>query len=266
MPLEFLVPLKEVLSRYLLDLGGLWALVALIPLIIIYLIRPRPKKKTVPALMFLMKERSKWDKSSFLRKIIKDPLLLLQIILMLLFAVTIAKPFMTVSQDIFVEKTAIVIDVSASSQVELDGDTRLTKAIDIAKENLGSKNAIITISSIPELVIDDADEGKAASVLNDLEPKDTSTNIFDGILFAGNYVKDKDRVIVISDFIETNSHKDFNAAKNILKSKGVFVDFIPIIDPDVKSKNVGIIDLDVNEDRTSVQIKNFNEEATTIHM
>ena len=261
MPLEFLMPAKEVLGRYLLDLGGLYALLALIPLILVYLIRPKPKKQTVPALMFLMKERSKWDKSSFLRRIFKDPLLILQILLLLLFAITVSKPFITVSQELFVEKTAIVIDASASMQTRTDGSTRFEEAITIAKKNLGSKNAIITISTIPELVVNDASREKAESILDDLEPKDTSTDIFDTILFAGNYVKAKDRIIIISDFIETTSHKDFNAAKNILKSKGIHVDFIPIIRPDIPSKNIGIIDLDVNEDRTSVQIKNFNDQT-----
>ena len=69
------------LNQYFLNIPGLWALLALVPLIIVYLIKPRPKKETIPALMFLIKERSKSTKTSFLRKFFKDPLFLFQILL-----------------------------------------------------------------------------------------------------------------------------------------------------------------------------------------
>ncbi len=265
MPLEFLTPVKEVLGQYLLNLHGLNALWFLVPVILVYLIKPRPKKKTIPALMFLMKERSRWNKSSFLRRLVRDPLFLFQIFIILAFAVALSAPYIIVDENVFVKKAVIVIDVSASMQTSLAGQTRLQKAIDIAKENLASKNAIVTIGAIPELVVDDASKEKASAILDKLKPKDTPTDIFDAIIFAGNYARPKDHVVVISDFIETSSHKDFNAAKNILKSKGMYIDFFPIINSSTpKASNIGIIDLDVNEDRTSVQIRNFNDEPETV--
>jgi hypothetical protein len=246
-------------------MAGLWALLALIPLIIVYLIRPKPKKQTIPALMFLLKESAKSDKRSFLRRFIRDPLFLFQILMIIAFAIAIAKPFITVTEDVFVEKTALVVDASASSQVEVGGTSRFDRAIEIAKDNVGSKNAIIVLSSVPELKADDIDATKAREELSLLKPRDTPTNIFDSMIFAGNYVNEKDKIVVISDFIETSTQKDFNAAKNILKSKGIIVDLVNLLDfEQEKAKNIGIVDLDVNEQEVTVQIKNFNDDNETV--
>ena len=69
----------EVILSHLAYEKGLYALAALVPLIIIYLIKPKPKKREIPALMFLLKERTKSTFRSFFRNIMRDWLLLLQI-------------------------------------------------------------------------------------------------------------------------------------------------------------------------------------------
>jgi len=252
--------IKGVASQHLLYTAGLWALLALIPLILVYLIRPKPKKQTVPALMFLMKENAKSDKRSFFRRFIKDPLFLFQIIVLVAFALAIAKPFIMTTEDVFVEKTAILVDASASSQVDIGGVSRFDRAIEIAKEHTGTNNAIIVISSVPELIADDIESTRAKDELDHLKPRDTPTNLFDSIIFAGNYVEEKDKVVVISDFIETSTLKDYRAAKNILESKGIIVDLVNVMEfEEKKAQNIGIIDMDIKEEQTSIQIKNFND-------
>jgi len=251
--------------QHLMYMAGLWALLALIPLILVYLIRPRPKKQTIPALMFLMKESAKSDKSSFFRRFINDPLFLFQILILVAFAIAFAKPFITVGQEVFVERTAIVLDVSASSQANVGGMSRFDREIDLATKNLGSKNTIIIAASVPQLIAEGVDSPKAGEELASLKPFDTPTNLFDAIIFAGNYVKEKDRVVVISDFIETASTKDLNAARSILKSRGVLVDFVNVLDKEgAKAKNLGIVDLDIADEMSSVQIKNFNDVNETV--
>ncbi len=257
--------LKGVAAQNLLYSAGLWALLALIPLIIVYLIRPRPKKQTIPALMFLMTESARSDKSSFLRRFIRDPLFLFQILVLVAFAIALAKPYMTVTEDVLAEKTVLVIDASASSQVEVDGQSRFDREIEIAKQNIASKNTIILVSSVPELIVDNVDSQKAGDELAHLKPRDTPTNLFDAIVFAGNYAGEKDRAIIISDFIETGTQKDIEAAKNILKSKGTIVDLINVREQESrKAKNVGIIDMEVTEEKTDLQVKNFNEADETV--
>lgn len=259
--------LQGLAANHLAYQAGLWALLTLIPLILVYLIRPKPKKQVVPALMFLMKDRAKSDKKSFLRRFVRDPLFLFQLLILIAFALAIAKPFITVTEDVFVEKTAIVIDASASSQTIVDGESRFERAISIAKDQLGTKNTIIVISSIPEIVADNVDSVKAKDELDHIKPRDTPTNIFDSIIFAGNYVKEKDRVVVISDFIETSSQKDYTAAKSILESKGLIVDMINVREYEHrKAKNIGITDIDVTEEQVSVQIKNFNDNNETVRL
>jgi hypothetical protein len=259
--------IKGVAANHLAYQAGLWALLALVPLVLVYLIRPRPKKQTIPALMFLLKESAKSDKHSFLRRFIKDPLFLFQMLILIAFAIAAAKPFITVTEDVFVEKTALVVDASASSQVNIDGTSRFDMAIDLAKQNTGTKNVIIAVSSVPELIADDIDSSKAKDELSHIQPRDTPTNIFDSIIFAGNYLTEKDKVVVISDFIETSSQKDYIAAKNILESIGLIVDLINVRDLEPrKARNIGIVGLDVTEDKTTVQVKNYNEINETIRL
>jgi hypothetical protein len=259
--------LKGVAADHLLYTAGLYALLSLIPLILVYLIRPKPKKETVPALMFLMKETAKSDKRSFLRRIVRDPLFLFQLLLLISFAIAIAKPYMTTTEDVFVEKTAIVVDGSASSQVSIGGTTRFERAIEAAKSELGTKNAVIVMSSVPELIIDDADSAKAKDELDRIKPRDTPTGIFDSIIFAGNYVKNNDKVVVISDFIETASEKDYTAAKKILESKGIIVKLVNLRQSEGRlAQNIGIVDIDVGETETAVQVKNYNAENETVSL
>ncbi|MBW2963886.1 BatA and WFA domain-containing protein [Candidatus Woesearchaeota archaeon] len=259
--------LQGLAANHLAYQAGLWALLTLIPLILVYLIRPKPKKQVVPALMFLLKDRAQSDKKSFLRRFVRDPLFLFQVLILIAFALAIAKPFITVTEDVFVEKTAIVVDATASSQVTIDGESRFERAIGIAKEQLGTKNTIIAISSIPELIADDVDSAKAKDELDHIKPRDTPTNIFDSIIFAGNYVKEKDRVVVISDFIETSSQKDYLAAKSILESKGLIVDMINVREyEERKAKNIGITDVEVTDEQVSVQIKNYNDDNETVRL
>jgi hypothetical protein len=258
---------KGVIDQYLLNSAGLWFLLALIPLTLAYLIRPRPKKQTIPALMFLMRDNKNADKRSFFRKFIRDPLFLFQMLLLIAFAIAIARPFLTMTEDVFVEKTVLLVDASASSQVVVDGKSRFERTIELAKDKVGSKNTVIVMSSVPELLEDNIEGSKAKDELSNIKPRDTSTAIFDSIIFAGNYVKEKDKVVVISDFIETGTQKDFYAAKSILESQGIIVEFVNLRQFEAaRPKNIGIIDLDIKEDKTSINIKNFNDINETVSL
>ena len=264
MALGFFGALKGVLGSNMLELSGLYLLIALLPLILVYLIRPRPQKKKIPALMFFMKERTKSDKRSFFRWFIRDYLFLLQILIILVFAVTAAKPFMTVSEEVFVDKTAIIIDVSASMHTDIGGETRFKNAVSLAKKYLSDKNTIIVAGAIPALIGDSLSKGDAERELNRLQPVDTTTSLFDAIIFSGNYVKSKDRVVVVSDFIETGSNKDIKTAKSIIESRGVIVDFVNVLEGAKTAKNIGIVDLEIQSEKTRIHIKNYNYKNETV--
>ncbi|MBU1005678.1 MAG: BatA domain-containing protein, partial [Nanoarchaeota archaeon] len=61
------------------NLTGLYALLALIPFILMYLIRPKNFEKVIPSLMFILQEKNKFIKASFLQKLLRNLLLLIQL-------------------------------------------------------------------------------------------------------------------------------------------------------------------------------------------
>lgn len=260
---EFLGTFEPSLSKYFLNPAALVFLGVLIPLIIIYLIRPKPRKKKIPALLFFLKETTRIEQRSFFRRLFSDPLILLQILIIIMICATLARPFVNVAKEVLTERVFILIDTSASSQVQIGGISRFEKSIMLAKERLAKKNTIIAFGAIPELLGADVTKDQAVRILNSLNPKDTPTSLFGAIVFTRNLVKPKDHVLVYSDFIESLSTKDYMTAKNIVESTGATVEFIDVTKEEgviARPKNIGIVDLDVKEDKTTVIVQNFNDE------
>jgi hypothetical protein len=252
------------LDQYFLLVGALSALAILLPIIIIYLVRPKPHKKKIPALMFFLRERAKIEHRSFLRRLFRDPLILLQILIIIAVCAALARPFYNVSENVLVDHVIILIDNSASSQVRIDSETRLERSVSLAQEQLSKKNTVITFSNVPTVLGDDLTKEQAMVALGSIRPTDSRTSVFDGIISAKNFVRGKDRVIIYSDFIESVTTKDFRTAKSIVEAAGAKVEFVDLKSNDRRLKNVGIVDLDVKDDKTAFVVENFNDVEETV--
>jgi hypothetical protein len=236
--------------------AGIWALSLLIPLIIIYLIRPRPKQMTIPSLMFFMKSSGATKLTSFLRQFLRDWLFLIQLLIIFLLASTLAQPYSNYEHDITSENTVIIIDVSASSQTKEDGKTRFDIAIDKARSLLGSKNTVILAKDVAQIGVQDADVPDTIEYLNALRPKDTTSRIGDAVILGGEMLAGKEgRVIVLSDFINT-AGQDPHIAKAVVESMGKTVDFINTATGEHRT-NIGIVDLLVEPTTTTIYVKNY---------
>lgn len=234
--------------------GGLIALLGLIPLILLYLIRPKPRPMNVPSLMFFMRSSGSKRLNSFLKQITHDWLFLIQLLLLLALLLTFAKPFSTYEHDITASNTVIVIDVSASMQTVENGRTRFDLAKSQAKKVLGAKNSIILAKDTPYLALQDATGDETVRYLNSLQPRATPSNIGEAVILAGEALGGEGRVIVISDFLNTGG-QDPEVAKSVLETRNIVVDFINVAGG--KKNNVGIIQLDAENDQTTVYVKNF---------
>src|SRR3972149_11564374 len=136
--------------------SGLWALLALVPLIILYLIRPKPKVMPSPSLMFFLKSSGTRKLTSFLKQITHDWLFLIQLLLLLGLALTFSEPFTTYDHDVTSSNTVIVLDVSASMQAKEGSRTRFDLGVAQAKKVLGAKNSIILAKDAPFIAVQDA--------------------------------------------------------------------------------------------------------------
>ena len=249
-------------SNFFLNPIGLYALASLIPLILLYLIKPKPKKRIIPSLMFFIREEKRNNIDSFFRRFMKDPLFFLQILVLILLSITIAKPFISVSKELFVDNSVIVLDASASMQAVDSTMSRFDKAIDEAKSRLGKRNTIILVTNVPQVLVQDEDDNKAKEALDSLSPRDTTTNLYDAIISAKDFAEGKNsKVSVISDFIGTETESGYITARKALESSGIAVEFVNVAE--YKANNIGIIDIDVEDEETKVWVKNFNDQVET---
>jgi len=243
------------------NLIGLYALFAIIPFILIYLIRPKSFEKVIPSLMFIMQEKNKFRKASFLQKLLRNLLFILQLLIISFLAISVASPYIEIPHSVMVRNNIIILDASASMQTKDGINTRFSNAVNKAKDNLGLRNTIILAENMPLIVLEDGSSGNALDILNKITPKATSTNLGDALLLAGDLLGNKKGVVtVISDFISTEG-SDLLIAKRSLTAKGNTVNFIDVGN---KAENVGITDIIADKDETIVEIKNYKDKDISV--
>ena len=243
------------------NLIGLYVLFAIIPFILIYLIRPKSFERVIPSLMFIMQEKHKFQKASFLQKLLRNLLFIIQLLIIISLAISVASPYLEIPHTVMVRNNIIVLDTSASMQTKDGISTRFDKATSKARESLGMRNTIILAENTPVIILENARSGEALDLISKLQPKSTSTNLGDAVLLASDLLGDKKGVVtVISDFIATEG-SDLIMAKRSLTAKGHSVNFIDVSND---AENVGIIDIIVDKDETIVEIKNYKDEEVTL--
>ena len=167
-----------------LNIIGLWALLSLIPLIILYMRKPRPVDRIIPSLMFILQNKKTSKQYDFLRKFSTNLLFFIQLLVLLGLAIAIAEPSILLPYDVSLENTVIVLDASGSMQADEGGKTRFDQAIKEANKVLSGRNSIILAENIPLIILEDEDSKVAADILGNLKPKATTTNLGDGMLLA----------------------------------------------------------------------------------
>ncbi len=244
---------------------GWLAFLSLIPLIIIYLIRPKPSKLKVPSLMFFMKRVSSSTTQSLFRYFQNDLLFFIQLLVLALLAFSIVEPSLILNRDVVSSNIVFVIDVSASSQVlEANNKTRLEISKEKIEDLATSKNSLVLLKSSPIIALQNVGRSELVRYLNRLEATDDSSDIAAAISLAGDMLaENKGRVVVTSDFVESKG-VDADVAKNVLESRGVAVDFV-----DTKlsrRNNVGIVNMIINGEDVNLYVKNYNDHPVNINL
>lgn len=214
---------------------ALAALLSVIPLIILYMLRPKPAVLSIPSLMFVLKlERERKRVYASLTKIVQDPLFLIQLLMLILLSIAAAGYYYNSEEPLSGEHTVLILDTSASMQV----DSRFEDAVGIADDYVSKRNSIILASDMPLLAL----EGGSASAAHDIFKKvkpgagtaDLSAAITTGMRSLS---REGGRIIVISDFAYSKGD-DPVASKNLAESYGIDVNFVKVGKP---ADNIGII-------------------------
>ncbi len=244
---------------------GWFAFASVVPLIIVYLIRPRPVLLKVPSLMFFIKRANVNVTTSLFRRFQNDLLFLLQLLVILLLSFSILEPVFTFERDVVSDNIVFVLDISASSKVNENGNTRLEIAKDRMRELATTRNSLILIESYPVIALQNARRGEFLRYIGAVQSTDASSDIASAIMAAGDMLGErKGRVIVLSDFIESKG-ADAVLAKNILESREIGVDFIDTKVSGVRS-NIGIVEAAISGEDVNLYIKNFNEESASVSL
>ncbi|MCL2141754.1 MAG: VWA domain-containing protein [Methanimicrococcus sp.] len=201
---------------------ALLGLLSIIPLIILYMLLPKPFKVDIPSVMFLIKtEESREKIYSSITKIVKDPLFIAQLLVLILLAVAAAGPFITSYDTYSDEHTVIIIDASGSMQTS----GRFDQAKNDAPKYLSRVNTVILAGSVPIVVAENVSASEATSVIRSLTPKSTTADLGSSIAAAANVLSAKGgSIYVFSDFTSWEGLNPLEA-KNLLGS-GLNIQYI----------------------------------------
>lgn len=237
--------------------SSLVLLLLLVPVIILYLLKPKPRNLKIPSLMLLISAGKKRDFRSFFQTLIRDPLLLIQLAAITIIVFSLVNPYLSTNTPY--SSTVIVLDNSASMSSSDVSPDRFSQAVDIASGYIrNGKTSLILAGGTPLLLFKDADSKKAIAELRAQRVGSTVTDLSDAMLLAAELAgKDGSKIVVISDF----SGQDITYAKKTLEAKSIPVDYRQV---GAAGSNVGIIDALVSEGSIKFTVKNYDASAKDI--
>ncbi len=237
--------------------SSLVLLILLLPIIILYLLKPKPESLKIPSLMLLISASKKRNLKSFFQTLIRDPLLLIQLAAVTIIVFSIVNPYFFTNAPS--GSTVIVLDNSASMSATDVSPDRFSQAVDIASGYIkDGKISLVLAGGTPLLLFKDADSKKSIAELRAQRAGSLVTDLSDAMILAAELAgKDGSKIVVISDF----SGQDITYAKKILESKSIPVEYRQV---GTGGSNIGIIDALVSEGSVKFTIKNYGYIAKDI--
>ena len=225
---------------------GFLGFLSLIPLIILYLIKPRPVNLKVPSLMFFFSREKSTTAESILRHFHEDLLFLVQLLVLSLLAFSLTQPLLTMKRDAASSNIVFILDTSASSQVLENGKTRFEISKERIEDMATTKNSLILVKSNPVLALQGVGRSELVRYINRLQPSDDISDISAAVVFGAE---------LLSDMISSKGIP-VDLSKKIVESKGIPVDLINT--GSGNGKNIGIINMALAGNTVNLYIKNYN--------
>lgn len=244
-----LQPVIQQLGNYFLQPLGLAALLALVPLIIFYLMRPSPEEKVMPSMTFFQEDKKSGRLQKALKILQRNMMLLLHVLMIAGLAAAIASPY--IMADERPENAVLVIDNSASMKPVFDS------VKSEAVSELGRSNTVILANDETEVQMKQASPSRARGFIQGLEVEESGTDIVGAVSRAQNY---EGKVFVASDFDQTESgEQDLNSLLQSLSASRPLNTFNP-----EKSNSWGIAGLEISEDNATAVIQNYRDQNSTV--
>ena len=236
---------------------GLVAVLAAVPIILLYLVRPEPSRLELPTFRFLSDAEREDASRPVWERLSRSLLLIIQLMAILVFAVAIASPYVSVAESESVEETVIVVDDSASMATLSASGSRFAEAIAVARDRITGRTSVVTTAGGRTVALQRGSPGDAQSVLDGLEVTDSPGDLRRAIAQAGALAGENSRVVVLSDFVGD----DWADAVSTLRARGLIVSLERF--GAGGDANVGFIDRRFRGSSVTLSVQNFGSEAVT---
>ena len=236
---------------------GLAALLVGVPVVVLYLIRPDPSRVELPTYRFLTEKEREGSTTAVFERLSRSLLLVLQLLVILLLAVSLASPYVPVSERETVEETVLVVDTSASMATGADGASRFERAVATAREEVTGTTSVVTTANGGSVVRQRDTPGDTRSSLAGLSVTDAPGDLRDAVAQAGALAGENARVVVLSDF----AGDGWTGAVSTLRARGLSVTLRQF--DDGGEANVGFIDRRFSGAEVTLSVKNFGNETVT---
>ncbi len=192
---------------------ALLGLLGIIPLVIIYLIRPRPKEIRFSSTQFLREGEAK--RTAVLSRLISDPLFWVQLLAICSLSLAAAGPF-TSEQGPASSHLAVVLDGSASMQASISSAQNIIHSYLDRYEKI----SIILAKNVPVTVLTEGSPAEARDALLQLEPAavsaDLSSSLTQADVLLGSTGGD---ILLVSDFVSWTGD-DPDITRNLIQAGG----------------------------------------------
>ena len=232
---------------------GLAALAVAVPVVLLYLIRPDPSRFELPTYRFLTEEEREQSTSPVFERLSRSLLLLVQLLVILLLAVSLAAPYVPVSEREVVEETVLVLDTSASMATTADGATRFARAKAAAGQEITGTTSVVTTAGGGSVVLRQGPPGETRDRLEGLGVTDAPGDLRGAIAQASTLAGENARLVVLSDF----AGEGWTGSVSTARARGLSVRLRQF--DRGGAANVGFVDRRFTGADVTLSVKNFGE-------
>ncbi|MFK8212810.1 vWA domain-containing protein [Haloferax volcanii] len=246
------------LTEFFLFPLGLVALLGAVPLIILYLLRPEPVRRTLPTFRFLADAAGRSASNPIFDRLLRSLLLLIQLVALVALVGSLATPYVLVPESETVQETVLVVDTSASMGVRDGGGTRFDSALAAARDEVSGTTSVVSAGANADVVLRRGSATDARAALDGLQAGDAPGDLRSAITAAASVAGEDARVVVLSDFADDSPWSD---AVREARARGLVVELQQFAGGG--AGNVGIVDRRFSGANVTVTVKNYGDSAAT---
>ena len=210
---------------------ALLGLLSAIPLIILYMIRPKPKDLPFPSTAFIREGEAK--PTAALNRLITDPLFWIQLLVILFLVLAAAGPF-TEARGTQGAHLVVVIDLSASMEASFSDAEEIVLRYASGQDRI----SIVLAESIPIVALREGNGEQARTTIESLSPRAVSADLSSGMMMGKSLLgAEGGSILVVSDFASWTGD-DPEVTRRLMESEGTGVVFV---DSGGEGENVGIV-------------------------